>query len=59
MVTKKRAIEMINSWIKSDMKIIFQNYHNQDLVAYYREAIECYRYVLKILKGENDGENNS
>lgn len=29
------------------------------VVAYYREAIECYRYVLKVLKGENHGEDNS
>ena len=58
-MTKERAIEMINSWIKADMKVILQNYHKHDVVAYYREAIECYKYVLKVLKGENDGKDNS
>ena len=53
-MTKERAIEMINSWIKSDMKIILRNFHKQDVVAYYREAIECYEYILQVLKGEKD-----
>lgn len=53
-MTKERAIELINSWIKSDKRIILQNYHKQDVVAYYREAVECYEYMLKVLKGEND-----
>ena len=53
-MTKERAIKMIKDWIKADKKIIFQNYHKQDMVAYFREAIECYEYVLKVLKGEKD-----
>lgn len=52
-MTKERAIEMINDWIKADKKIILRNYRKQDVVAYYREAVECYEYVLKVLKGEN------
>ena len=44
---------MINDWIKADKKIILRNYRKQDVVAYYREAVECYEYVLKVLKGEN------
>ena len=53
-MTKERAIEMIDGWIKSDLKIILKYSHKQDVVAYYREAVECYEYVLKVLKGEKD-----
>lgn len=53
-MTKERAIEMINDWIKADKKIILRNYRKQDVIAYYREAVECYEYVLKVLKGEKD-----
>ena len=58
-MTKERAIEMINDWIKADKKIILRNYRKHDVVAYYREAVECYEYVLKVLKGEKDNAENN